>query len=161
VSSAPDAVIYAQVTRSLKLGETQRVRWMKGQLETVANYWRPLLRQGLTELNPVKLDALFEVARPSHATLIFWTVAYAAACGAAWLIGVPGSTTLVAAAGALIAAQVAYFVIGLAVERPPLRTWLAFLMVPWYLAWKAAISFRGLFNLRDKKWVKTARHSLD
>jgi cellulose synthase/poly-beta-1,6-N-acetylglucosamine synthase-like glycosyltransferase len=157
-TSAQDAVIYSQVARSLKLGETQRMRWMKGRLDTLQRYWRPLLRQGLREASLLKLDALIEVARPSHANLLVSTAAYGALCAAAVFVGSGGAQTWLAVAGTSFGLQVIYFLVGFAIERPPLKTWLAIVMVPWYLMWKCLVSLKGLFSLSERTWVKTTRN---
>ena len=47
---------------------------------------------------------------------------------------------------------------GFAIERPPLRTWLALAAVPWYLAWKSLLTVRALFTLHERTWVKTTRN---
>jgi len=158
VRSAPEAVIYAQVARSLKLGQVQRMRWMKGQLETMAKYWRPLLRQGLTEPSLAKLDALFEVARPSHSILLVWSVAFTIATILAWAFGGASAASWPVFGGAILAAQVLYFAAGLVIERPPLRTWLALALVPAYLCWKLGIGVVSLLTLGDRRWLKTTRH---
>jgi cellulose synthase/poly-beta-1,6-N-acetylglucosamine synthase-like glycosyltransferase len=154
---AMDAVIYSQVAGSLELGKTQRLRWMKGQIETLGRYWRPLLFRGLTEPSLSKLDALIELARPSHVNLLVTTVLYLAACTGLWLAGLAAGVWVVVAL-TLLVLQGLYFVIGLALERPPLRTWLAFVNVPWYIAWKLALSLTGLMSLSDRKWIKTDRN---
>jgi len=156
-TSAAEAIIYSQVARSLKLGETQRLRWMKGQIETLAQYWRPLLKQGLFEPSALKLDALTELARPSHVNLLFMTLAYLALCVVLWSFGLDVQTWLVLAS-VLLALQALYFLVGLALERPPLRTWLALANVPLYIAWKLGVSLRGLLTLSDRTWIKTDRN---
>jgi cellulose synthase/poly-beta-1,6-N-acetylglucosamine synthase-like glycosyltransferase len=156
-TSAPEAIIYSQVARSLKLGETQRLRWMKGQIETLARYWRPLLIQGLRESSVTKLDALIELVRPSHANLVFVTFAYLTLCVVLRWFGLDMQAWLVLAF-VLLALQALYFLIGLALERPPLRTWLALANVPWYIAWKLGVSLRGLLTLSDRTWIKTDRN---
>lgn len=157
VSSAPEAVIYAQVARSLKLGETQRMRWMKGRIETLQKYWRPLVGQGLLDPSPVKLDALVELARPSYSMLFIWSVGYLMACAVLTIAGLVNTGWLVAA-GVMVAAQAGYILAGVAVGRPSPATWLALASVPFYLGWKLAVSLKGLLTIKDKAWVKTTRH---
>jgi 1,2-diacylglycerol 3-beta-glucosyltransferase len=157
VTAAPEAMIYAQLARTLQQGEAQRMRWMKGRLDTAQRYGGDLLWRGLTEPSLVKLDALIEVLRPTHAMLFLWSMAYMALTMLLWLLaGWPLSWAVFATV--LVVAQLTYFLAGFAVERPPLRTWLALAMVPGYIAWKLLISIRGLATLRDKRWIKTARH---
>jgi len=157
VTSAPDAVIYGQVARSLELGRAQRIRWSKGRMQALALHWRPLVRKALADRSILPLDVLFDIARPTHAILLVATLCYLVLATGLRLAGVvPG--TLPALAAALIVAQGLYFVAGFAAERPPLRAWLALAGVPWYLAWKSAVTLRALTGLRERTWVKTTRN---
>lgn len=158
VESAQHAIIYSQVTTSLKKGRTQRMRWLKGRMETLQRYWWPLLKSGLRG-RVRNLDALFEIARPSHSMLLFWSIGYLALCAALGWSGVVGGGWA-AFAAAVFAAQVLYFLSGLVVQRAPLRTWLSLFMVPPYLAWKFALSLAGMLSLGDKRWIKTERHKV-
>ena len=157
VTSAPDAVIYGQVARSLDLGKAQRMRWMKGRIDATNIHWRALVRAAATRFSLAPLDALFDVARPTHAILFVWSILYVGVCGAVWLAYPPAFGVFLFAL-AILGAQVLYFVAGLLVARPPLQTWLALAMVPWYLLWKLGVTLKGLLSLRDRAWVKTTRN---
>lgn len=157
VTPAPEAVIYSQVARSLKLGRTQRVRWMQGKFDILGRYTKALVRQAFSERSLIALDVLLELSKPSHAILSAWTTFYFAAC-ALWAIAGNGSLSLLLGASILLSLQVAYFLAGLALERPPLRTWLALGMVPRYLIWKMFINLMALVGSRDRPWVKTTRN---
>lgn len=158
VTPAPEAVIYSQVARSLKLGQTQRVRWMQGQMDILGRYKRALVRQAIRERSVIALDVLVELGKPSHAMLLAWTTIYLAACALWAVVEGHGSTLLLLGAAVLLWLQIAYFLAGLALERPPLRTWLALGMVPWYLMWKMFINLRALIGSKDPRWVKTTRN---
>jgi 1,2-diacylglycerol 3-beta-glucosyltransferase len=157
VTSAPDAIIHGQVARSLALGQAQRIRWMKGRMQALALHWRPLLRKGLREGNMVSLDAMLDIARPTHSILLVWSLCYLAVTLLLWLSGAASAAPAVCAS-TIVAAQIVYFVAGFAIERPPLRTWLALAGVPWYLAWKSVLTIRALFSLHERAWVKTTRN---
>jgi cellulose synthase/poly-beta-1,6-N-acetylglucosamine synthase-like glycosyltransferase len=157
VTSAPDAIIYGQVARSLELGRAQRVRWMKGRMQALALHWRPLLRKGLSERNLVPPDAMVDIARPTPAIQLALGLGYLSITMLLWLIGAV-SASPVAFASAIVAAQIAYDLAGFASERPPLRTWLALAAVPWYLAWKSIVTMRALFSLHERTWEKTTRN---
>lgn len=157
VTAAPEAVIYSQVARSLKLGEPQRMRWMKGRMETLRRYWWPLVSQGLTRPGLRELDALVELARPSYSMLFIWSVAYLALCAVASATGTVGVAWPIGA-GILVVAQAAYVVAGVVAARQGMATWLALAAVPFYLGWKLVVSLKGVLTIRDKTWVKTTRH---
>ncbi len=158
VSSVNAARVYGQVTNTLKTARNQRVRWLKGRLETLQRYWRPLLQGGLRG-DLAKLDTLIEIVRPSYSMLLLWSGFYWLLCAALALAGVIG-TPWWAYASAVLGAQVFYFLAALVVQRAPLRTWLSLFMVPPYLAWKLALSVSGVLSLKDKHWIRTARHKV-
>lgn len=153
VGSAPDAIIYSQVAKSLQSGETQRMRWMRGRIQTLMQYGGRLL----AGLKPKRIDALLELAKPSHAMYLMWSMAYLLLTGALWYFG-QAHLAPFALALALVGQQVLFLIIGFAIDRPPWRTWVALLMVPWYVIWKLLVSLRGLAGIRDKTWVRTKRH---
>ena len=155
---AIEAKVYGQVARTLKLGTPQRVRWMQGQIETLQRYWRPLIARGIRELSPLRIDALIELARPSHANLLFAAMGLTVVCAALVAFGIDAARPWLLVGIVSFALQVLYFLAGFLLERPPLKTWLALLMVPWYLMWKGAVALKGLFNLSDRSWVKTTRN---
>lgn len=158
VTPAPEAVIYSQVAKSLKLGRTQRVRWMQGQMDILHSYWRALVGQAARERSVKPLDVLMELGKPSHAVLFAWSTIFLAVCGAWAALGGMYANTFLITAAVLLGLQMAYFFAGLALERPPLRTYVALAMVPWYLAWKLFINIRALVAPGDRRWVRTTRN---
>lgn len=157
VRSAKDAVIYSQVARSLKTGKTQRMRWMKGRMDTLRQYWRSLVKPGGVARWWVRWDALLEIARPSHALMFFWSLVFLIGSLLMWQ-RIGSGVGLVVFASAVVLSQLANFFVGLVLQRPPFRTWLALPMVPLYLVWKVSVSILALLGLRDRRWVKTERH---
>jgi cellulose synthase/poly-beta-1,6-N-acetylglucosamine synthase-like glycosyltransferase len=157
VGVAADAVIYSEVANTLSSGQSQRMRWTKGRIGTLRDYGGRLLWGGITGPSLLKLDALVELARPSHAMLFFWSLVYAAFALplAAWR---PELAAFGMLGVILVAAQATWFLAAFVWDRPPLRAWLALLMVPWYLAWKLLVSLRALLTLRDRTWVRTRRN---
>jgi cellulose synthase/poly-beta-1,6-N-acetylglucosamine synthase-like glycosyltransferase len=157
VTSAPGAVIYAQVARSLELSRAQRIRWSKGRMQALALHWRPLVRKAWTARTIEPLDALFDIARPTHAVLLVCSIAYLLVVAALRAGGVV-SSVLPSFATGIVAAQAVYFAAGFAAGRPPLRAWLALARVPWYLAWKSLVTVHAMTGLRERTWVRTTRN---
>jgi cellulose synthase/poly-beta-1,6-N-acetylglucosamine synthase-like glycosyltransferase len=155
--SAPDARIYSQDTASLTAGQSQRVRWMTGRMDTLRSYGGRLLSGGMRRPSAALLDAVVELARPSHAMLMVWSIVHLG--GAVILTMVyPAGWPVLALSVAIMAAQLAHIILAIALERPPLRTWLSLLMVPWYLAWKTVISVQALLRPGNRAWKRTQRH---
>ena len=157
VTSAPDAIIYGQVATSLRLGKAQRQRWSKGRIDALRLHWKALLRKALRDRAIYPLDAIFDVARPSHSVLLSLTCAHFFVAAGFWLAGAasPGPTIL---ASVVVLIQLIYFLTAFAIEQPPLRTWLALAVVPWYLLWKCMITVTALIGSRERNWVKTTRN---
>jgi cellulose synthase/poly-beta-1,6-N-acetylglucosamine synthase-like glycosyltransferase len=152
VTSATDATIYSQVTPQLRTARTQRMRWTKGRITTLQQYWKPLLRGSFGRDGGVKFDALLELARPSHSMLLIWSLLFCALSAGLLSLGW-ASTAWLWAALAILGSQFMFFLSGLIVQRAPLRTWMALFMVPPYLAWKLSVSAAAMVGLRDLRWV--------
>lgn len=157
VQHESDAVIYSQVTPSLKEGKAQRTRWLKGRIDTISRYAGKLLAKSLRSGRLLYVDALIELVRPSHSMLFLSTIAYLLLCAAGWLfLSLPGY--MVAFSAGMTVALGLVFVCGLIVEKAPLRTWLSLGMVPIYLVWKLLLTLRGVFSFKDREWIRTKRH---
>ena len=157
VTSEPEAVIYSQVAKSFKTGKDQRVRWLRGRLDTLARYWPKLIKQSLTSFSFIGVDALVEVMRPSHSLLIFWSIVFLFVSFLfQYFLGLDPTITIIASIIVLL--QVVYFLMGLIIQKAPLKTWLSLFMVPPYLVWKVFISIKGLIGFDGKEWIKTERH---
>jgi 1,2-diacylglycerol 3-beta-glucosyltransferase len=153
----PNAVIYSQVANTLKEGRPQRVRWLKGRVDTISRYGKELILEAFNTGKVVFLDCLVELVRPSHSMLFLGCIVYLALCTLGWsLIGLPQYLFLYSLS--LVVILMSIYVCGLVVEKAPLKTWLSLGMVPIYLAWKLVVSLGGLVSLRDRSWVKTKRH---
>jgi cellulose synthase/poly-beta-1,6-N-acetylglucosamine synthase-like glycosyltransferase len=152
-----DAVIYSQVANTLKEGKTQRTRWLKGRIDTVRRYWKRLLSKTLKSGSVRYLDVLIELIRPSHSMLFLWTFVFFVVCAIGWLF-FSFSNELVIASAVILLILVSIFLLGLIVQRAPLKTWFSLGMVPFYLIWKLLVSIKGLLSIGDKSWVRTKRH---
>jgi cellulose synthase/poly-beta-1,6-N-acetylglucosamine synthase-like glycosyltransferase len=159
IVSAEDAIIYSQVARNLRAGRTQRMRWFKGRIQTLGKYWWKLFMPRPLRNLAGRLDTLIELAKPSHAMLLFWSALYLLGAVSYWQIS--GTSSFVTVAFVLVGLQVIYLISGLIVERAPLSTWLSLAMIPFYLSWKVLVTLTALVSLKDKAWTKTQRHSVD
>ena len=72
---------------------------------------------------------------------------------------VAGAWIVAAVFGAALASLALVIVTGLIQARAGLRTWLALLAAPWYIAWKAVVQLRALARVlrRDEVYGPTAR----
>jgi cellulose synthase/poly-beta-1,6-N-acetylglucosamine synthase-like glycosyltransferase len=153
IESLETAHLYAQEADSFKQSTTQRQRWTAGKLTVLARTIRPLLRSrkiGLAQ----KLDAVAELSAPGpvlHLGIVIGLTALAA------VVGPPGAPFLVAAAWASVIRLLTYTVAGVMAQPHPVRSALAFALLPFYLVWRIGAAIASLKMLGDKPWVRTAR----
>jgi cellulose synthase/poly-beta-1,6-N-acetylglucosamine synthase-like glycosyltransferase len=131
----------------------QKVRYEAGRMSAARTYVPRLLRRALRERDASCFEAAWFLACPPFAiaTLSLFVGAGLAALAGALPLAV------VFAAGFLTLALT--LVTGLIQARAGLRTWLALLAAPWYVAFKAVVQFRALISLlrRNRVYAPTAR----
>jgi 1,2-diacylglycerol 3-beta-glucosyltransferase len=131
----------------------QKVRYEAGRMAAARAYLPRLLRRALRRGELACADAAWFLATPPFAVAVLsLLVGFALGCVVqAWVpAGLFGGGLLVL--GAVI-------VTGLIQARAGARTWLALLVAPWYLAWKAVVQLRALASVfrRDDYYPPTAR----
>ena len=151
---AQDALLYSLEVSSLKQGYSQRRRWLAGRL-LVANKWVAELAGSRSISLHQKFDIIAELtALPPVLHLSI-----------AMLIGVAGIALIPAPYGAIIGilaltsvgSLAAQATISIARHPDPRATIMAFVFLPFYIAWRLVTAARTLFTLNDQSWQKTAR----
>jgi 1,2-diacylglycerol 3-beta-glucosyltransferase len=131
----------------------QKVRYEAGRMAAARAFLPRLLRRALRRGDLACADAAWFLATPPFALAVLsLLLGFALGCVAqAWTVAA------VLAGGLLTLAAV--LVTGLIQARAGARTWLALLVAPWYLAWKAAVQLRALASVfrRDDYYPPTAR----
>jgi glycosyltransferase involved in cell wall biosynthesis len=131
----------------------QKVRYEAGRMAAAKDYVPRLLRRAIRHRDAACLEAAWWLASPPFAVgalALLVTTAVAAIAGA-WAVA--------AVFGAGFALLVVALITGLIQARAGLRTWLALLVAPWYLVWKAVVQLRAVASLlrRDRYYGPTAR----
>jgi 1,2-diacylglycerol 3-beta-glucosyltransferase len=150
---ARDALLFSEEARSMKEGGTQRRRWLAGRLWVFRKWWRPLLGSSKIGRHQ-KLDALAELAGPSPVIHLVLAMAIAALSLLA-VGGSPGVWLAILAAGSLAPIMITT---GIVIMRhpQPLKTIVAFVMLPPYAVWRILTALRTVL-LPGKVWRKTER----
>ncbi len=131
----------------------QKVRYEAGRMAAARSYIPRLLRRAARDRDPASLEAAWFLATPPFALAVVSLLAGLAVAA----IGGAEVVALICSGGLLTLAAV--IVLGLIQARAGVRTWLALLAAPWYLAWKALIQLRALASVlrRDDYYPPTAR----
>lgn len=131
----------------------QKVRYEAGRMAAARTYVPRLLRRAFRNRDLACLEAAWFLATPPFALAALSLLAAAA------LAAVAGAWTVAALFGAGLVALALTLATGLVQARAGLRTWLALLAAPWYLAWKAVVHVRALASVlrRQTRYGPTAR----
>jgi cellulose synthase/poly-beta-1,6-N-acetylglucosamine synthase-like glycosyltransferase len=131
----------------------QKVRYEAGRMAAARAYLPRLLKRAIHHRDPAALEAACFLATPPFAlaTLSLLTALTLTATAHAWI--------LTAVFGAALLTLTLVILTGLIQARAGLRTWIALLAAPWYLAWKIIIQLRALASVlrRDDYYPPTAR----
>jgi cellulose synthase/poly-beta-1,6-N-acetylglucosamine synthase-like glycosyltransferase len=119
----------------------QKVRYEAGRMSAARAYVRPLLGRAISVRDAACLEAAWFLA-----TLPF-ALAVLSVAGGALLAGLAGSLPVAVVMLAALVTLALTLVIGLVQAGAGLRTWLALLAAPWYIAWKAAVQLRALASV--------------
>jgi 1,2-diacylglycerol 3-beta-glucosyltransferase len=153
---AGGARLFSQEAHTLRSGATQRRRWLAGRLSVLRHWGGRLLRSRHIGWHQ-KLDALCELGAPSPVLHLVFAGAVAAA--AVTLLPRPMGAAIAVVALLSLSSLVATTL--LVLRRHPER-WsvaAAFLMLPVYAAWRAALAGFTLVTLREQRWRKTEHHA--
>lgn len=151
----PAAIGYGEAPASWSVARAQRARWLSGTYSASRRYAWNLLREGLHRHDSALLDGAVQAFLPSYSTL---TVISGAVLAVHLLLSQFVAPELVYAWGALAIGLAVYPLIGLALERAPLRAYSAILIGPFFILWRTVLSVRARFG-RPVEWVRTARRS--
>lgn len=153
VTFAPDAVVWAEMPNSLAGSHTQNVRWERGRLQMVREYVPRLVAEACRRKQYALFDAAIEQLIPPFSILVALCII---ALVAALLLGSQAGTIL---AAALLVAQGAYLLAGLAMAHAPSKVYWSLLYAPVFVVWKLWLYGRVLLGLDQQGWVRTTRNT--
>jgi len=157
IAYQPLAIGYGEAPHSWREAGAQRVRWLKGAREANHEYTGRLLRAGIREMDASKIDGALQALLPSYSTLglISFVALFLQLAGRSALPGAfPGG--LIAAWGFLSLLLLLYPFLGLALERAPLRAYMAILTGPVFIVWRTWLAVTRVIGNRTAVWVRTA-----
>ena len=153
----PAAVGRGEAALTWAQAQAQRKRWLRGTHDSSQRFARRLLAEGLRRWDGALIDGALQAYLPSYSTLtMICGAAVVAQVGVNW---VAGPVFPWAAVGGWIAALAALFVyplIGLALERAPLRAYVVILSGPLFILWRTWLALVARVGGRPVVWVRTA-----
>jgi 1,2-diacylglycerol 3-beta-glucosyltransferase len=153
----PAAVGYGEAVYSWTHARAQRARWLRGTRDASQRFGRRLLVEGLKRQDGVLLDGALQAYLPSYSTLTV-TSGFALLVQVAVnvLVGPVFSPGVLITWAAVLSLLFVYPLIGLALEKAPLKAYLAILSGPLFILWRTWLAVMARFGSKPVTWVRTA-----
>jgi cellulose synthase/poly-beta-1,6-N-acetylglucosamine synthase-like glycosyltransferase len=151
VDFVPETTVLADMPVTFAQAESQNERWERGRLEMLRERGLPLLLDGLSLRDPVRVDAVVEQLIPPISVPV---VLAGAALGASLLVRARLAAVL---AGFSLGGQLAYVLTGLMLVDAPGRVYRALAYAPAYVGWKVWLYGRSLGARGAAPWIRTER----
>jgi len=154
----PRAIVHTEAPVSWRIAQRQRARWLAGTYHSTRHHLAYLLRQALRSHDLALLDGVAQMILPSYSTLTVLSVAALILQLAINLIwGSLVSPFLLLLWTLVIVALVLYPLLGLVLERAPLRAYLAILTGPVFIVWRTWLAIISRFGRAQVEWVRIPR----
>jgi cellulose synthase/poly-beta-1,6-N-acetylglucosamine synthase-like glycosyltransferase len=160
IAYEPRAVGYGEAPPNWHTARTQRARWLRGTYDASGRYARPLIVEALRRWDLRLLDGALQARLPSYSSLtaivVLCIVVQAVAIVAA---RIPGSAALFGLWSLAALVLFVYPLLGLALERAPLRAYLVIMTGPIFIAWRTWLSLTVRYRDSKVVWLRTPRRA--
>jgi cellulose synthase/poly-beta-1,6-N-acetylglucosamine synthase-like glycosyltransferase len=152
----PAAKGYGEAPLTWARARVQRARWLRGTHDTSQQYLKHLIVEGMKSRNLAMLDGALQAGFPSYSTLSFLGLMVLA-------IEIPidyftESLILwphIGAWATMVITLFTYPLFGLALERAPVRAYIAILLGPYFILWRTWLALISRFGRKQITWVRT------
>jgi 1,2-diacylglycerol 3-beta-glucosyltransferase len=162
IAYEPAAIGYGEAPLTWARARTQRVRWLRGTHDTSQQYVKQLFGKGLKGRNWAMLDGALQASFPSYSTLSIMALTILA-------IQVPIDYFIeeiflwrqLSAWALIVGALLIYPLVGLALERAPIRAYVAILLGPYFILWRTWLALISRFGKKQVTWIRTEHGNSD
>jgi cellulose synthase/poly-beta-1,6-N-acetylglucosamine synthase-like glycosyltransferase len=160
IAYEPAAKGYGEAPLTWARARVQRARWLRGTHDTSQQYLKYLIAEGMKRRNLAMLDGALQASFPSYSTLSFLGLIVLA-------IEIPidyysESIILwpqIGAWAAMVVMLFAYPLVGLALERAPIRAYIAIMLGPYFILWRTWLALMSRFGKKPITWIRTEHGS--
>lgn len=153
----PTAKAYGEGALTWTQARAQRARWLRGTRDSSQKLARQLAQAGVKNHNFAQLDGAFQAYCPSFSTLtMFIGLFLAIQVGVDLFFGPVIPWPLIEVWVLILAYLFVYPLIGLALERAPLKAYLVMLSGPIFIVWRTGLAFRSRYGRKHVTWKRTA-----
>jgi cellulose synthase/poly-beta-1,6-N-acetylglucosamine synthase-like glycosyltransferase len=157
IAYEPAAIGRGEAPRTWAQARAQRARWLRGTRDASQRLARRLLAQGFKRRDVALLDGALQAYLPSYSTL---TLIAATSLLVQVLINCLVEAifpwALAGVWAAVLGALFVYPLIGLALEKAPLKAYLMILSGPIFILWRTWLVLVVRFGHKPVLWIRTA-----
>jgi 1,2-diacylglycerol 3-beta-glucosyltransferase len=157
IAYEPAAIGYGEAPRTWAQARAQRARWLRGTRDASQQFAQRLLMEGIRRRDAALLDGAVQSYLPSYSTLTMISIlSLLIQVLVNWQVGPIFSWTVVRVWAAVVSALFVYPLIGLALEKAPLRAYLAILSGPFFIIWRTWLALVARLGRKPVSWIRTA-----
>jgi 1,2-diacylglycerol 3-beta-glucosyltransferase len=157
IAYEPAAMGFGEAPRTWGQARAQRARWLRGTRDASQRFARRLLTEGIKRRDAALLDGAFQAYLPSYSTLTMISIIFLLIQVLVnWQVGLILSWSVVGAWAAVVGALFVYPLTGLALEKAPLKAYLAILSGPFFILWRTWLALAARFGSKPVIWIRTA-----
>jgi 1,2-diacylglycerol 3-beta-glucosyltransferase len=158
----PAAIGYGQAPLTWARARAQRTRWLRGTHDTSQQYVKHLVIEGMKRRNLAMLDGALQASFPSYSTLsVLGLIVLAIQIPVDYFIESIILWPQIEAWAAMLVVLFSYPLVGLALERAPVRAYIAILMGPYFILWRTWLALISRFGRKQVTWIRTEHSELD
>lgn len=152
----PAAMGFGEAPLTWIQAQAQRARWLRGTRDASQQHVKLLFLEGLQRRNLALLDGALQASLPSYSTLsLLSLIVLGIQVAIDFFIMPVFPRPLLVAWATVVAALLVYPLFGLALERAPVRAYIAILLGPYFIVWRTWLAFISRFGRKQITWIRT------
>jgi len=162
IAYEPAAIGYGEAPITWDHARAQRARWLRGTHDSSKQYVKHLIIEGMKRHNLAMLDGALQARFPSYSTLsLLSLIVLMIQVLINYFIKHIFPLPLVGAWTAMVVTLLIYPWVGLALERAPVRAYIAILVGPYFILWRTWLALTSRFGRKQVTWIRTEHGKLD
>ena len=162
IAYEPAAIGYGEAPSTWDRARAQRARWLRGTHDSSKQFVKRLISEGIRKRNLAMLDGAIQATFPSFSTLSFSSLIFLLSQFLTnYFFKNIFPWPLVGAWATMVVLLFAYPLFGLALERAPVRAYIAILLGPYFILWRTWLAFISRFRRKQVTWIRTEHGELD
>jgi cellulose synthase/poly-beta-1,6-N-acetylglucosamine synthase-like glycosyltransferase len=161
IAYEPAAMGYGEAPRTWAQARAQRARWLRGTRDASQQFAERLILEAIKRRNLAMLDGAVQASFPSYSTLSALSlIVLVTQIVINYYIEPIFPWPLVGTWAAAVGMLLIYPLLGLALERAPIKAYLAILLGPYFILWRTWLAFTSRFGRKQVTWIRTEHGKL-